>query len=28
VWGTASLLLWKEWYDRGGLEQIKQIAAK
>lgn len=25
AWGTASFLLWKEWYDRGGVDQIKAL---
>ena len=28
VWGTGAFLLWKEWYDRGGVEQVKQLLSK
>lgn len=26
VWGTGAALLWHEWYQRGGLEQVKAAA--
>lgn len=25
IWGGASILLWKEYLDRGGLDQIKEV---
>ncbi|MEZ4925581.1 MAG: hypothetical protein R3A50_04845 [Saprospiraceae bacterium] len=25
IWGGASVLLWKEYYDRGGFDQIKDL---
>lgn len=28
VWGTGAALLWWEWYQRGGLTQLKDLVSK
>lgn len=28
VWGTGAALLWWEWYQRGGVNQVKELISK
>lgn len=28
VWGAGAVVLWKEWADRGGIEQVKSLIQK